>query len=406
MPRGYKKNTNKSCVTWKESRGGASRSKRSKQQPKRRRRRFRPKGGQRHLSAQEIKHDWQEVKHERAVLEELQHTSSSAQQEIMSSFLESSNESSWRTASASTSSTSSHYYSSCVSAPRERCDVEENIAPLCNKACCRPLDIPGLQQLLLLDEPQQQPSYKDIATIPPVQDQYVFEGLRIVRKGTINRRFREYDEYSEELSFDSQGIARYKPTSQTAFRRFYQGCSSCGYGSESIYGFNDNYPDYELRVLPSLEFAVSSRLAYKPFRMQLQHMITAVYDWKDELYQSNFDCENPEEEDVVRELNDKCTWRTQRIVRLLKAYLSNEERAQSELSFLSLAVYKSHLQQLAIEEDWGKEHLDKFLAGTSGTLYEHVDWRSLRASIPHNRLSSIGIIVQHVKPFLLDARKY
>jgi hypothetical protein len=393
----------------KESRGGASRSKRqAKSKKQQRRHRFSSKGGPRHLLAQQIKHDWQELKQERVL--ELQHHSSSAQ-EIMPSFMESLDDSSLMTPS---SSTNSHY---AYSLPRERCDVEGNIAPLCNKACCRPpIIIPGLQQLLLLDgmEQQQQlpaleqspqpPSYQDIATTPPVQEQYVFEDLQIVPKGpTIYRR--EYDEYSEELSFDSQGIARYKTTSQTAFRRFSRGCcETCSYGNGSSYGFNANYQDYELMVLPSLEFAVSSRLFYKPFRMQLQHLITTVYDWKDEMY--DLDGSDTQECEMLEDLYWKCKWTTQRIVRLLKAYVSNEEHAQSELSFLSLAVYKSHLQQVAIEHDWGKEHLDGFLAGTSDGLYEHADWKSLRASIPHNRLSSIGIIVQHVKPYLLDIREY
>lgn len=83
--------------------------------------------------------------------------------------------------------------------------------------------------------------------------------------------------------------------------------------------------------------------------------------------------------------------------------MSSEQHAKTELSLLSLGVYKCHLQKLAIENVFGIKHLNKFLAGESGSLYEHYSgWERLKASVPHKCLSSIGIIVEHVKPFLLD----
>lgn len=156
----------------------------------------------------------------------------------------------------------------------------------------------------------------------------------------------------------------------------------------------------ELKVLPSPEYAVSSKLSYKPFQLQLQELITQVYDWKYELY--NLDSNRAEERAIVEQLNGDCECTTKRIERLLKAYVSDEQRAHSELSLLSLAVYKCHLQQLAIERRYGQAEVDKFLAGRD--CDEDADWQSLKAAVPHKCLSSIGIIAEHVKPFLLDVR--
>ena len=210
----------------------------------------------------------------------------------------------------------------------------------------------------------------------------------------------EYSCFSYDDVFKGIPVLTYRWGINNAWRRHHRGsCDTCSYGAYSSVGYNYGCTDDQMMVLPQLESAVSLNLKYPPFVVHLQKKITHVYDQREELFQCvpfSFDDEtilNDDQKHTIHMIED-CIDTVVAIKRLLKNYIDQERRANIELALLALGVYKCQLRQVL----WAQQQQDD-----DATFDNNNDdgWNVLKAVVPHESCSAIGIIVKRVTPFLL-----
>lgn len=193
------------------------------------------------------------------------------------------------------------------------------------------------------------------------------------------------DQYSSSLNFDSNEIPKYCPGEFIALKRNHH--YTCAEGTcdswNSSYGFNSNYKDEELNVLPHFEFIITSKLRYRPFITKLQKMITTVYDWK---YEMRIDDLSYKENLMKqREMISKCESTTYEIHSLLREYIERERCVDTGMVILSLSLYKLTLQEMT---------------GCKGDDTKSW-WMYLKTTVPSKYISCVEVLVDLVKPFLL-----
>jgi hypothetical protein len=271
-----------------------------------------------------------------------------------------------------------------------------------NCACCRPITIPGLVDLLHKDEQASssnkisKPTYASVlaAGIKPY-DPFLFtdvkiSGMEIVKNDTNSKH------QSELLSLPFgrvrkgiDGLPRYHGTQHNIGR-----WNTGDYGCDLTYHFNDRMHDEELLFLDHVELVMKSSngLKYPPFREHLEELAWEIRSWKDELYTLG---ETKDRERFVQ-LCNYVEGQASEISFLLRIFTDSENDAKYSMVPVALAVYKNHLNSLALETNRGGSHVD---CGAE-------TWKQLKASTPSAHIPTIEIVMKGVIPFLLGDGEY
>jgi hypothetical protein len=291
-----------------------------------------------------------------------------------------------------------------------------------NCACCKPITIPGLVDLLQKDEQTSstskisKPSYASVLAagikpydpfrllnVKPVQfTDVTISGMKIVENDQNSKIQLQIGLQSlpfGRVRLNSAGLPDYFLTEEEKewgrWIRFHSGgCDTCSYGDHLSYQLDDKCQDEEILFLDHVEVLMSSStgLKYPPFRKHLQEMAWEIRGMKDELYT----LEESKDRKRFVQLCDDVEEQTSEISFLLRIFTDRENDAKCSMVSVALAVYKNHLKSLALETNQGGPLVD---CGAE-------TWKQLKASTPSAHIPTIEIVMKGVIPFLLGDGEY